>query len=344
MPYQICILKSAPCCAIPWSVNCTPTTTPLAGVRLVEVFSTSPDLTQGYQTVECCAGVYTPGGSCCAWTVPPGITQIIVELWGAGGGGGAGSGATCCGTNPGGGAGTYSKRTMTVSAGQVVTICAGAGGAGGYGTCLADTHCCCGQTGGCSFVLINGAGCADSRGGDAGRSLCYWNCGCTFLPAGNVYSVSGGPCGANGTWSGCTSYSPELIGGSSVAASMASSFGFSQAPSIAAGTTFGADNSMFGGNFQCYSYTLWNTGCINSQGVAGPGGINVNPNQPFSAYNTPGTSNYQCATVWNGGDAANQPPPGNFPGGGGASGSQPCCCYYHSPGGHGASGYVRVWW
>ena len=55
------------------------------------------------------------------WTVPDGVTEIMVELWGSGGGGANGGG---------GGSGGYSKAIFTVSPGQPLTVVTGKGGSG----------------------------------------------------------------------------------------------------------------------------------------------------------------------------------------------------------------------
>ena len=53
------------------------------------------------------------------WSAPPGVTRVMVELWGAGGGGGP---------LTGGGAGAYSKSLIAVTPGTVYTIIVGGGG------------------------------------------------------------------------------------------------------------------------------------------------------------------------------------------------------------------------
>lgn len=89
-------------------------------------------------TQDCC--VIPANGKCqanittvCAWTVPPGVSSIFVELWGpGGGGGGGGSGATCV-SGTGGSSGGYSAATIPTAPGCVYTVCAGIGGC--YGCC-----------------------------------------------------------------------------------------------------------------------------------------------------------------------------------------------------------------
>ncbi|MBK9338510.1 MAG: HYR domain-containing protein [Lewinellaceae bacterium] len=60
------------------------------------------------------------------FTVPAGVTSIIVQAWGGGGGGGTGdSGSNSRG---GGGGGAYATRTLTVTPGTTYTMVVGAGG------------------------------------------------------------------------------------------------------------------------------------------------------------------------------------------------------------------------
>jgi hypothetical protein len=53
-----------------------------------------------------------------SWTAPPGITQVLVEMWGGGGGGG----------DHGGSGGAYSRSVVLVTPGKTYTIVVGAGG------------------------------------------------------------------------------------------------------------------------------------------------------------------------------------------------------------------------
>ena len=63
------------------------------------------------------------------FTVPPGITRLSVELYGAGGGGGGM--AMPCHSGAGGGSGAYSSTILPVQGSQLLTITVGLGGAPG---------------------------------------------------------------------------------------------------------------------------------------------------------------------------------------------------------------------
>jgi hypothetical protein len=86
------------------------------------------------------ATMTTPGGIQ-TWTVPAGVTRIMVECWGGGGGGQRAIGLNA---NPlfnnlsgiGGGAGGYASRSISVTPGQVLSIIVGSGGS--YGR-ISDT-------------------------------------------------------------------------------------------------------------------------------------------------------------------------------------------------------------
>lgn len=65
------------------------------------------------------------------FTVPCGVTSIIVEAWGAGGGGGRST--TNGRTTGGGGGGAYAKKTFAVNAGDSFSYSVGSGGSGSTG-------------------------------------------------------------------------------------------------------------------------------------------------------------------------------------------------------------------
>lgn len=115
------------------------------------------------------------------FTVPAGVTKIMVEIWGAGGGGGGGGGggySNFGGTGGGGAGGGYVKDILTVVPGQVVTATIGQGGTGG---------------GGGAFCPVNCAGAPGSGGGNGGTSSF------ATATAGGGGGGAGGQGGQNGT-------------------------------------------------------------------------------------------------------------------------------------------------
>ena len=145
-----------------------------------------------------------------SFTVPVGVTSIIVECYGAGGAGG-GSTATYSGSG-GGAAGAYVKYTLAVTAGQVYKYTVGAGGQG-----IANAT---GGTGGSSFFGNSSDGLPTGAlvlaVGGAG--------GITNTVSGNATTYNGGAAGGTGSISGnipSAVSSPDLSvaggnGGSSV--------------------------------------------------------------------------------------------------------------------------------
>ena len=78
--------------------------------------------TAGLKVCRCAGSSGWNYGSCCAWTVPAGVTCARFQLWGAGAGSGYGC---CCAYTPFGGTGAYASVIMPVTAGDSYTICAG---------------------------------------------------------------------------------------------------------------------------------------------------------------------------------------------------------------------------
>lgn len=336
MAYIVCVNKASPCCTLPFNA---PAQSPCA--RSLEIYGCSPDLTQGEKGC-CCQGNTTTAGCCCAFTIPTGVSSITVELWGAGGGGGSGSASNCCGNNPGGGGGTYTKRTFTVTPGDVMTLCAGAGGCNGGGTSDQNSYCCCGQQGACSFVMRNGNICADSWGGRQGQSTCYWYCGCTARGCGTCFGVNddgAGDCGSN---QGCTGYSADMRIAPTHAVAPGCGGNCNTQASLGGSAPWGGDGRWHTYRCDCWAYLRFNTSCTNTSGIAGPGG---DSGPTGTAYNIPGTAQYQCSTSgFSSCERHNPSPLGNFPGGGGSSGHSSGCCYKKTSGGIGAPGYIRVWY
>lgn len=114
------------------------------------------------------------------WTVPAGVTSIRVAL--CGGGGGGGNGGTIKG---GGGAGQVRDVTYAVSAGQVLTITAGAGGAGGV-------------AGGSSSISGGTGGTITALGGNASVSITGGSSGSGNSGGGGSTGASGGGGGSGG--------------------------------------------------------------------------------------------------------------------------------------------------
>ena len=107
------------------------------------------------------------------FTVPPGVTAILVELWGAGGGGGGGGDSAClvgisnAGGGGGGGGGAYARAVVAVIPGATYNVVVGAGGTGGQ-PCLAGTTGAASQiTDNASKVIASAIGGAGGGGGGA---------------------------------------------------------------------------------------------------------------------------------------------------------------------------------
>jgi uncharacterized protein (TIGR02145 family) len=103
---------------------------------------------------------FTANGS---WTVPPGVTEVTIECWGAGGAGKYMPISLKAG--PGGGGGAYAKKVLTVEPGGSLTIVVGQGGSG-----LTSAN----ANGGNSYVsynsttVVNAAGGSGASGNDPG--------------------------------------------------------------------------------------------------------------------------------------------------------------------------------
>lgn len=139
---------------------------------------------------------YTSGNG--SFTVPRGVTELTIELWGGGGGGGGSSTNNLGGG--GGGGGAYLKTTLAVSSGQSIAYTVGAGGnagaanggsgANGGGTTF-GTYTAGGGTG--------GSGSGNSSGGGAGGTASGGDINTSGTAGGNGGKRGGdGGAGANG--------------------------------------------------------------------------------------------------------------------------------------------------
>jgi hypothetical protein len=116
------------------------------------------------------------------WTVPAGVTKILVEAWGAGGGGNI---------LAGGGAGGYIKAHFTVNPGDVINYSTGDGGSGAISlTATNGTNSVC-TVGSVSLTAVGGQGAlylsaVNGQGGFGGV-------GTISTSYNNFISITGGP-------------------------------------------------------------------------------------------------------------------------------------------------------
>lgn len=99
-------------------------------------------------------------------TVPTGVTQIICQVWGAGGGGASGSASGAAGS--GGGGGGYAYGTFRVTPGQVIPVTVGTGGASVSGATNGNTG---GTTSIGSLISATGGGGGFYSGGGTQPSV-----------------------------------------------------------------------------------------------------------------------------------------------------------------------------
>jgi hypothetical protein len=145
------------------------------------------------------------------WTVPANVYFIDSELWGAGGGSG---GVGINGASGGGAGGGYSRKVLTVTPGEVLTVTVGYGGAaggpegyGGYGgiTIVGNPgaiHYATGGSGGSYGYGFGGQGGLGPGQGVAGDENWNGEVGGAGIPnstwggqAGSAYKSPGGVCG-----------------------------------------------------------------------------------------------------------------------------------------------------
>jgi hypothetical protein len=136
--------------------------------------------------------VFTQSGT---FTVPQGVTEILVEAWGGGGGGGGTCAQSTARYGGGGGAGAYIKTRVSVTPLETYTVNVGQGGQGGQGvpfqvygigsngqngtpTCFGNLICVAGGNGGtggnCDFGTGSGIVGAGGQGGScsSGAMIC----------------------------------------------------------------------------------------------------------------------------------------------------------------------------
>jgi hypothetical protein len=207
----------------------------------VQVVDANSHTAQATVTVKVLSSqTFSYTGSSQSFTVPSGITSIIVKSWAGGGGGGAGCSAGAGAAGAGGG---FAQATLSVTPGQILTVLAGGGGTGGnfIGRSGADG----GGGGGASGIQQSGSYVIIAGGGGGGA-------GCLTTATGGV---GGGASGGNGS-------GPSGNGGSGGTSSAVGSAG----TATTAGTN-GSGNT--GGNGGSSTGTVSGTGGYNGGGLAG---------------------------------------------------------------------------
>ncbi|MFO7369446.1 MAG: PKD-like domain-containing protein [Bacteroidales bacterium] len=129
---------------------------------------------------------YTSSGT---FTVPPGVTEIIVEAWGGGGGGGFARSANGA-AGGGGGGGAYTITTIAVTPGTSIPFTVGTGGTGGTAAGAIAT------AGGATTVGMYAA----ASGGNPGTGVSTNSSGAGGIGGiGGTYNGGIGANGVNGT-------------------------------------------------------------------------------------------------------------------------------------------------
>jgi len=168
------------------------------------------------------------------WTVPNGVTLVLVEAWGGGGGGGRTSGALSGG---GGGAGGYARLAMAVTPGAQYTVLVGGGGAGAFDEAAGPgnpPHVASSTGGGATGIL--GGMTADGGGG-----------------GGDGFNGTGGAGGGGGGFSGGAS---GIVGGAGAAGAMSSGAGGQGDAGLGQGGV-GAGDTGGNGNSGLMRITYW---------------------------------------------------------------------------------------
>lgn len=140
----------------------------------------------------------TPGAE--TWTIPTGVTSLVLEAWGASGAGGE---TTGCGSGGGGGAGGYSKGTLSVTSNTPLYLNTGAVGGAGAGGGWAEYDAPGGAGGGASDIRYGGSALANRKivaggGGGGGGGYDDFVVDCY---SGNAGGAGGGTNGNDGSGS-----------------------------------------------------------------------------------------------------------------------------------------------
>lgn len=156
------------------------------------------------------------------FTVPAGVTHLLVEMWGAGGGGSGAFGPPCGGIflnlpngDGGGGAGSggYTRAVVSVIPGATYNVVVGSGGAGG-------AFCTNGNPGGASQIVDNTSNVLVSAGGGAAGVGLGGGAGGTAGTGPNTVGRSGNGGGFGGASSPNSLFNAGGTGGSATQGSI----------------------------------------------------------------------------------------------------------------------------
>lgn len=256
-----------------------------------------------------------------AWTAPPRVTAVTLEMCGGGGGSGGGGGGTppVRGTGGAGGGGAQMVRvTVPVVPGTSYDVVIGAGGAGGAGGGLASAAGIEGVQGSDTTVGTSGGGSiAVARGGGQGKNgVSNGPAFSGILSAGGLPSRGGyrpPPLSAGGATAQTQTVTAPGSGGDGIG-------------TAAMNARPGMSNAQYNGGSGGAYGPFGNEGGGGGGGGAGGGG-----NGGAGAIN--GTAAVSGA-----------PNSGAGGGGGGGAGETGAFVYPGSPGGSGGSGFCRFIW
>jgi hypothetical protein len=207
---------------------------------------------------------FTYTGADQTYTVPAGVTQLAVKLWGAGGGSGAHS---TSGLNGTGGAGGLTCGILSVTPGETLTVMVGQGGVvGQFGVLLSATYGGGGGSGnGSTAYAIGSAGGRSAIRRGVQELVTAGGGGSGGASGTSIFSDPHG--GAGGGLAGQTSFGFRIAGGGTQTVGFAN--GLSGSP---AGTLFtGATGGGAGGGGGYYGGSSGNASASTTRGGAGGG-------------------------------------------------------------------------
>ncbi|MBI3601443.1 MAG: hypothetical protein HY209_00890 [Candidatus Omnitrophica bacterium] len=160
-----------------------------------------------------CQTFDTPGTS--HWQVPPGMTNAMVYVWGAGGGGAGGATGSGSYDGGGGGGGGLTMTNVPLQNSQTYTITVSHGGAGGAAGTSTVKHGSKGGDGGISSFVSNDAAVNISAAGGHGGDTAYSFAGGPTINGGlggNIFNCTGAACQNYAGGNGGSAYKTDSAG------------------------------------------------------------------------------------------------------------------------------------